>query len=123
LSISVKKNTIILFVIFLVGFLSYSQEKSVRLVEEKQKKRTILYVQNDSDIEKSVFLKVDPVGYRKSAQRPIIKNIPPKGKIQMMILIPLTDVDSHYTYRLIVNDELETIDVKRSKGLKKKESR
>ncbi len=96
-----------------------AQEKSVRLVEEKQKKRTIIYVQNDTDTDKSVFLKVNPVGYRKSAQRPIIKNIPAKSKVQMMILIPLTDVESNYTYDLIINQELETIDVDRSKSPKK----
>ncbi|MEW7292651.1 hypothetical protein [Aquimarina sp. 2304DJ70-9] len=117
-----KKNTVILFAILLVGFLSYSQEKPVRLVEEKQKKRTILYVQNDTNAEKSVFLKVNPTGYRRSAQRPIIKKIPAKSKVQMLILIPLTDVESNYTYDLIINDELETIDVKRSRELKKRDS-
>ncbi len=40
----------------------------------------------------------------------------------MLILIPLTNVESHYTYNLIVNEELETIDVKHSKSSKKKDS-
>ncbi len=106
--------------IFLLGFLSYAQDnKPVRLIEEKQKKRTIIYVQNDTDIEKSVFLKVNPIGYRRSANKPIIKTIPAKSKVQMMILIPLTDVDSHYTFDLIVNKELETMKVDRSKNLQK----
>lgn len=120
---SLKKNFIPLsIIIILISCTSYAQEKPVRLVEEKQKKRTIIYVQNDTDTDKSVFLKVNPTGYRRSAQRPIIKNIPAKGKIQMLILIPLTNVESHYTYNLVINEELESIDVKHGKSLKKKDS-
>ncbi|MDH7444424.1 hypothetical protein [Aquimarina sp. 2201CG14-23] len=95
--------------------IGFAQEKAVHLVEEVQKKRTILYVQNDTNAEKSVFLKINPVGYRRSAQRPIIKTIPANSKIQMLTLIPLTDVASSYTYDLIVNAELQNIDVKKEK--------
>ncbi len=108
------KNISIVFLLLCSHFMC-AQEKLVRLVEEKLKKRTILYVQNDTDKEKSVFLKVDPKGYRRSANKPILKIIPPKKKIQMMILIPLTNKESYYTYNLIVNDNLETIEVKRKK--------
>ncbi|GAA4277788.1 hypothetical protein [Aquimarina mytili] len=118
-----NRNTLIIYLCtILFGFISYSQEKSLRLIEDKQKKRTILYIQNDTDTEKSVFLKINPIGYRRSANKPMIKIIPAKSKVQMLILIPLADVESHYTYNLIVNDKLETIDVKRSKELKKKDS-
>ncbi|MEW7280067.1 glutaredoxin domain-containing protein [Aquimarina sp. 2201CG1-2-11] len=105
----------ILWVLFLIPISIYSQVKNVYLVEEKQKKRTIIYVQNDSSTDKSVFLKINPTGYRRSAHRPIIKNIPANSKVQMSILIPLADTESSYTYNLIVNNELETIDVERDK--------
>ncbi|WP_025742548.1 hypothetical protein [Aquimarina pacifica] len=108
------KKTIFLLT-FIVSFIGYTQPEKVFLVEEKLKKRTIIYVQNDTEEDKSVFLKVNPVGYRKSAQRPIIKNIPAKSKMQMLILIPLVDVPSNYTYNLIINDELQSIDAKRNK--------
>ncbi|AXT53317.1 hypothetical protein D1818_21730 [Aquimarina sp. BL5] len=110
-------------VIYLISFLYFSlvwgQEKQVRLIEDVQKKRTTIYVQNDTDIDKSVFLKINPIGYRRSAQRPVIKNIPAKSKVQMIILIPLTDVASSYTYNLIVNEELQNMEVDRTKGPKK----
>ncbi|GGX09007.1 hypothetical protein [Aquimarina muelleri] len=106
----------------LFSFTISAQDKPVRLVEEKQKKRTILYVKNDTNEDKSVFLKVNPTGYRRSAQRPILKKIPPKSKVQMLILIPLTDTESYYTHTLIVNDTLQAIDVDRSKRLKKGDS-
>ncbi len=112
---------------FLFSFLVFTpfystliaQEKAIRLIEEKLKKRTILYVQNDADSDKSVFLKINPTGYRRRAQRPVLKIIPAKTKVQMMILIPLTDVPSSYTYTLIVNDKLETMEIDRSKEPKK----
>lgn len=109
------------FVLFF-SFPISAQDKLVRLVEEKQKKRTILYVKNDTNEDKSVFLKVNPTGYRRSAQRPILKKIPPKSKVQMLILIPLTDTESYYTHTLIVNDTLQAIDIDRSQILKKRDS-
>ncbi len=119
-----KTRKLLYFSMLLFLLLSYrityaQEEKSIYLVEDIQKKRTIIYVQNGTNEEKSVFLKVNPVGYRKSAQRPIIKKIPANSKQEMMILIPLTDVESSYTYNLIVNDELETIDIDRNKTPKK----
>lgn len=92
-----------------------AQEKPIFLVEDVQKKRTIIYVQNDTDSDKSVFLKINPIGYRRSAQRPIIKNIPANSKVQMLILIPFTDQESSYTYDLVVNNELENITANRKK--------
>ncbi|WP_298544022.1 hypothetical protein [uncultured Aquimarina sp.] len=109
----------IYFILFLCFTLVSWQEKPVRLIEEVQKKRTIIYVQNDTNSNKSVFLKINPIGYRRSAQRPIIKNIPANSKVQMIILIPLTDVASSYTYNLIVNEELENMEIDRAKGAKK----
>lgn len=100
----------------LFSFILNAQDKQIQLVEEKLKKRTILYVQNDSDVEKSVFLKVNPVGYRRSAQRPLIKKIPAKSKVQMLILIPLLDQESHYTYHLVVNKKIETLDIAAQKS-------
>ncbi|WP_299261311.1 hypothetical protein [uncultured Aquimarina sp.] len=115
LTLKTHSNLAIYFISFLCFTLVSAQEKPVYLIEDVQKKRTVVYVQNDTNSDKSVFLKIDPIGYRRSAQRPIIKNIPANSKVQMMILIPLTDMASSYTYNLIVNKELENIDVKRQK--------
>ncbi|MBW1295545.1 hypothetical protein [Aquimarina litoralis] len=114
---STLKTPIFLFIYLnsLLFTVSFAQKKSVYLIEVVQKKRTIIYVKNDTDSDKSVFLKINPIGYRKSAQKPIIKNIPANSKIQMTILIPLTDQESSYTYNLIVNEQLENISAKRKK--------
>ncbi len=119
---SLKNIRIAFLFIFLFGFMGFSQRKLVRLIEDKQKKRTILYIQNDTNEDKSVFLKIKPTGYRRSAQRPIIKNIPAKTKVQILILVPLADVISHYTYDLIVNEKLDIIEVERIKNSQKKDS-
>ncbi|GAA4270950.1 glutaredoxin domain-containing protein [Aquimarina gracilis] len=117
-----KKIALVFISIFGFNFTIFSQEAPVRLIEEKQKKRTILFIQNDTDTEKSVFLKITPTGYRRSANKPIIKIIPAKSKVQMMILIPLTDVESYYTYDLIVNEQLEAIKVNRNNTPQKQAS-
>lgn len=120
MTLSIMKCILKIFIpLFLFTNLSYAQEKKVRLVEEVLKKRTLLYIQNDTEENKNIFLKVNPIGYRKSAQRPIIKDIPAKSKVQVMIIIPLKDTASSYTYTLIVNDEPEVIDINRSDTGKK----
>ncbi len=105
----ISKTHYFIFFIFSTVFTISAQETAVRLIEEVQKKRTLLFIQNDSETEKSIFLKVNPNGYRKSAQRPVLKMIPSKSKIHVMTLIPLKDSISTYTHTLIVNEELRNI--------------
>ncbi|WP_062059716.1 hypothetical protein [Aquimarina longa] len=102
---------IITILMFLLYFVPYAQEEKIYLVEEKQEKRTIIYVKNDTSESKSVFLKVNPTGYRRSAQRPMLKDIPANSKVEMLILIPLTDKESYYTYDLIINEMKEVINI------------
>ena len=53
----------------------------------------------------NVFLMVHSEGYRRSADKPVLKNIPPKSQVPMITLIELAGVQSSYTYELIVNEE------------------
>ena len=99
--------TIFLFTIF-TNF-CYSQKNDVSIIEENTKKRTFLYAENKSNIPKHVFLKVDATGYRRRSDRPLIETIPPNSKKLLITLIPLSNVESKYTYKFIVNDEEENI--------------
>ena len=87
----------------------YSQKNGVSIIEEVTPKRTFLYAENIADTPKIVFLKVDATGYRRRSDRPLIETIAPKSKKLLITLIPLTNVESKYTYTYIVNDELENI--------------
>ena len=109
MTIFTSKKHVFVFFMFSIVFTISAQKKPVRLIEEVQKKRTLLFIQNDSETEKSIFLKVNPNGYRKSAQRPVLQMIPPKSKTHVMTLIPLKNTVSHYTHTLIVNEELRNI--------------
>jgi len=45
----------------------------VELIEDKQEKRWNLYAQNNTDEEQEAFLIVQGEGFRRSADRPVIK--------------------------------------------------
>lgn len=81
----------------------------VELVEDKQPKRWLLYAQNNTDQEQEAFLLVQGEGFRRSADRPVIKKVPPGGKILMITLIPLNGVTPSYTKIFTYETNLQTI--------------
>jgi glutaredoxin len=59
---------------------------------------------------------VNAEGYRKSASKPKLVDIPPNSRLPMATLIELTDVPSHYTYELIVNEKEMAIAIEHDKA-------
>ncbi|MFC4632376.1 hypothetical protein ACFO3O_00540 [Dokdonia ponticola] len=107
----------ILFV--LATFFIPTQTPAVELIEDKQPKRWTLYAQNNTDVEQEAFLMVKGEGFRRSADRPIIKKIPPHSKVVMIILIPLKGATPTYTKVFTFEEQLQTI--KKRKGADQKE--
>lgn len=103
---------------FFIGFFSnaFAQQNGVTIIEKKLPKRHLLYAKNESDSPRSVFLKVDAKGYRRRADRPLIKIIPPKSEVLMLTLIPLRDTVSSYTYMSVVNTEQKDLGIIREKA-------
>lgn len=96
----------LLFLILLFTSLgSYAQGLKVLITEKKRGKQVVLMAENKTTDTLNVFLMVNATGYRKSASKPVIKNIAPGRKIPMITLIEILDQDAHYTYDLIVNTE------------------
>lgn len=96
----------LLFLILLFTSLgTYAQGLKVLITEKKRGKRVVLMAENKTTDTLNVFLMVNATGYRKSASKPVIKNIAPGRKIPMITLIEILDQDAHYTYDLIVNKE------------------
>jgi len=62
-----------------------------------------------------VFLKVNAIGYRRTADRPVIKVIPSKSKVLMTTLIPLKDTENSYTFIFTANNEQKDLDIARKK--------
>lgn len=81
----------------------------VELIEDKQAKKWLLYAQNNTDEEQEAFLLVQGEGFRRSADRPVIKKIPPNGKVLMITLIPLKGVTPTYTKIFTYETNLQTI--------------
>ncbi len=109
------------FLAFL-SFQMYAQELQVLISEKKSGKRIVLFAENRTTDTLNVFFMVNAEGYRKSASKPVIKDIPPKAKVPMITLIELTDTPSRYTYDLIINKEKRNVNFtyeKQAKDIKK----
>lgn len=91
-----------------------SQTNDVILIEDKQPKRWNMYAQNNSDEAQEVFLLVQGTGFRRSADRPIIKMVPANSKVLLMTLIPLKGIEPTYTKIFTYEPNLQQI--KRRKG-------
>ncbi len=96
-------KVIIVFSMLFSLVLSAQTEKVV-ISEKKKGKRVVLMAENQTSDTLNVFLMVTSEGYRRSADKPVLKDIPPNSTIPMITLIELSNVPSSYTYELIVND-------------------
>lgn len=93
------------FVILLFCQLNvFSQGLKVLISEEKSGKRITLFAENKTADTLNVFLTVNAEGYRRSASKPVVKDIPPAERIPMITLIELDGVASRYTFEMVVND-------------------
>ena len=109
---------IIFSLLLLIPIQIFSQDLKVLITEEKKGKRIVLYAENKTKDTLNVFLLVNAEGYRKSASKPVLKDIPPNTKVPMITLIELNDINKRYTYDLIVNDEKRDLSYTKEKQAK-----
>ncbi|MBX2828910.1 MAG: hypothetical protein KTR22_12160 [Flavobacteriaceae bacterium] len=102
-------NVLKVIIIFgmLLGSTMTAQNEKVVISEKKAGKRLVLMAENKTADTLNVFLMVHAEGYRRSADKPVLKDLPPFSKSPMITLIELTHVPSQYTYDLIVNEGLD----------------
>lgn len=93
----------------------YSQDERIIISEKKQGKRIVLLAENTTTDTLNIFLMVISEGYRRSADRPVLKNIPPLSKSPMITLIEISNVPSSYSYDLIINDQENDLNFSRVK--------
>lgn len=91
--------------VLLMCCVSYAQGLKVLIKEEKTGKRIKLLAENKTQDSLNVFLMVNAEGYRKSANKPIIKTLPPLQTEHMITLIELANQESTYTYELMINEK------------------
>lgn len=92
----------------------------VELIEDKQEKRWNLYAQNNTDEEQEAFLVVQGEGFRRSADRPVIKKIPPNSKVLMITLIPLKGATPSYETIFTYENRLQNIHTRKGKHREEK---
>ncbi len=105
-----------LLIIFLFSIQSYSQDEKVLITERKKGKKVMLFAENTTKDTLNIFLMVNAEGYRRSASKPQLQDLPPHSKTEMITLIELTDTPSSYTYDLIVNGEQQGISLTHVRG-------
>jgi len=109
---------IIFSILLLLSSQVFSQDMKVLITEEKKGKRIVLFAENKTPDTLNVFLLVNSEGYRKSASKPVLKDIPPNTKVPMITLIELNSETKRYTYDLIVNEERKDISYTKEKQAK-----
>ncbi|WP_157811563.1 glutaredoxin domain-containing protein [Lacinutrix sp. Bg11-31] len=105
--------TLITFLLLTLNSFAQNDHKFVKLSEEKKGKRLTLYVTNTDSISYDIFLKVDTKDYRRSSNRPIIRNIAANSKIKIMTLIQLTETEGNYDSVFIVNEVAYALDLEK----------
>jgi glutaredoxin len=96
---------LLLIILVLSAHSAWSQGLKVLIKEKKQGKRLVLVAENKTKDTLNVFLMVNAEGYRRSASKPVIKNIPPLSEVPMITLIEISGVESRYTFDLVVNEK------------------
>ena len=96
---------ILLIITVLSVHSAWCQGLKVLIKEKKQGKRLVLIAENKTQDTLNVFLMVNAEGYRRSASKPVIKNVPPLSEVPMITLIELSGVESMYTFDLVVNEK------------------
>lgn len=99
------KYLFILILFNIVPLFGNSQDLKVLISEKKSGKRVVLMAENKTTDTLNVFLMVHAQGYRRSASKPVLKDLPPLSKTPMITLIEINGVPHQYTYDLIVNEK------------------
>lgn len=99
------RSNLLFLLLFFICNLTYSQGLKVLIKEQKKGKRLLLIAENKTKDTLNVFLMVNAQGYRRSASKPVIKNIPPLSDTPMITLIEIDGVESFYTFDLVVNEK------------------
>ena len=93
-----------LLVVFLGFTIPTLGQEIVEISDTIVGKRITVYALNTSDTIVNIFFKIEAEGYRKSAERPVIKDLQPNRKTKVATLVKLRSDAPAYDYILVVND-------------------
>jgi hypothetical protein len=94
---------------FLLIFLSpavFAQERPVKIEEETQNNRILIYAVNENEYDLDVSIEIEGWGFRQRAGVPRMYRVPKASKVNIASLIVERGMKAAYTYKLKVNDSL-----------------
>jgi len=84
----------------------YAQDSIIKIIEEKESNRLMLYALNETDIDYDVMITVEGVGFRQSSAKPRLTRVPATSKVNIARLTLIKGKFFDYSYKLVVNDSL-----------------
>lgn len=81
----------------------------------RKERRSIVYIaENTTDKDLDLFFRVESKGFRRRADRPMIKTIPAKTKVDLLEMIPLKNADTTHSYMAIITKKDNKLNFKKS---------
>jgi hypothetical protein len=84
------------------------QREKVRILEESQNNRILLYAINETDTDYDVKLTVSGTNFRQSRAKPRFIRVPSASRVHMWTLIPIRGKKANYTFDLAITDSLSS---------------
>ena len=101
-------------IIVLVLFISTTQKPEIEIIKKDAHKRLNFYAVNHTDTDQELFFMIRSEGFRRRADRPLIKNIPAKDTLFLMHLIPIKHADTSYQITMSYKPQLKSFSFKKS---------
>jgi len=96
----------IVFVLLVIVSQTYAQEEPVKIVDEEDRNRLMLYAVNESETDYDVLMAVSGTGFKQRAGKPRWFYVPSASKVLINTLIIERGKRANYTYELQLNDSL-----------------
>jgi len=101
-----KKYFLIIVAIFFSAQHISAQIKEVKIEDERNRNRLMLYAVNENLQDLDVTITVEGTGFRQSTRKPRAIRVPATSKVNVMMLMVNKGETPNYTYDLIVSDSL-----------------
>ncbi len=100
------KNILLAVVLFATTNTLFSQEKEIKIEEERVANRLMLYAINENLVDLDVMLEVEGTGFRQSKSKPRMVRVPATSKVHMLNLMVNKKQQPVYTAKITANDSL-----------------
>lgn len=101
-----KKYLLVITVLFFSAQHISAQIKEIKIEDERQRNRLMLYAVNENLQDLDVTITVEGTGFRQSTRKPRAIRVPATSKVNVLMLMVNKGETPNYTYDLIVSDSL-----------------